>query len=184
MALPPPGNRALAAQCGRIPPCVILTGAETTDRKCPERFSSPAASSGIGKATAQLFAESGWNVAATMRSPQKGGEWARGDRTMCLPLDVTKPESIRKAIDDTLARFGSLNAGYGLVIARAMPNLQKAGAMAPGPEVVARVIYKYKAVTDGSWKLRYAANGALFLALRRLFPESWFRAIVNRAIVR
>jgi len=45
-----------------------------------------------------------------------------------------------------------------------------------------RVIYK--AVTDGSWKLRYPANGALFLALRRLFPESWFRAIVARAVVR
>jgi len=42
----------------------------------------------------------------------------------------------------------------------------------------------YKAVTDNSWKLRYAANGALFLALRRLFPESWFRAIVARAVVR
>jgi NAD(P)-dependent dehydrogenase (short-subunit alcohol dehydrogenase family) len=260
------------------------------------------ASSGIGRATAQLFAEHGWNVAATMRSPDKGGDWAQRETIFCLRLDVTHPDSIRKAIADTLERFGAIeavvnNAGYGLVgpfeastpeqidrqiatnltgamnvvreilphfrkqgrgtivnvssvggrvtfplysayhatkwglegfseglqfelrpqnirvkiiepgpiktdfydrsmdviskpgltaydsfVARAMPNLQKAGATAPGPEVVARVIYK--AVTDGSWKLRYPANGALFLALRRLFPESWFRAIVNRAVVR
>ncbi|MGH9745243.1 MAG: hypothetical protein ACRD59_03935 [Candidatus Acidiferrales bacterium] len=71
---------------------------------------------------------------------------------------------------------------YDEFVAKAMPNMQKAGETAPGPEVVARVIYK--AVTDGSWKLRYAANGALFLALRRLFPESLFRAIVARAVAR
>lgn len=33
------------------------------------------ASTGIGKATAQLFAERGWNVAATMRAPEKAGDW-------------------------------------------------------------------------------------------------------------
>jgi hypothetical protein len=60
--------------------------------------------------------------------------------------------------------------------------MQKAGATAPGPEVVASVIYD--AVTSNSWKLRYSANGAAILALRRLFPESWFRAIINRAVLR
>jgi hypothetical protein len=71
---------------------------------------------------------------------------------------------------------------YDNYVARAMPTLQKANETAPGPEVVARVIYK--AVTDGSWKLRYSANGALFLALRRIFPESIFRSVVARAVVR
>ena len=71
---------------------------------------------------------------------------------------------------------------YDNYVARAMPALQKANETAPGPEVVARVIYK--AVTDGTWKLRYSANGALFLALRRLFPESVFRAVVARAVER
>jgi NAD(P)-dependent dehydrogenase (short-subunit alcohol dehydrogenase family) len=258
------------------------------------------ASSGIGKATALHFTERGWNVAATMRSPEKAAGWPARDGLVLQWLDVTNAESIRTALDETLARFGAIeavvnNAGYGLVgpfegstpeqverqvrtnllgamsvvreilpifrrqgggvianvssvggrvtfplyslyhatkwglegfsealqfelrplnirvkiiepgpiktdfydrsmdlvskpgltaydgyVASAMPNLQKAGETAPGPEVVARVIYK--AVTDGSWKLRYAANGALFLALRRIFPESIFRAVVARAV--
>ncbi len=71
---------------------------------------------------------------------------------------------------------------YDDFVAKAMPNMQRAGETAPGPDVVARVIYK--AVTDDSWKLRYSANGALFLALRRLLPESLFRAIIARAVVR
>jgi NAD(P)-dependent dehydrogenase (short-subunit alcohol dehydrogenase family) len=272
----------------------------------PKTILITGASTGIGKATAQYFVERGWNVAATMRSPEQAGtnplDWPARENLFLARLDVTDPESIRKAIGETLTRFGPIeavvnNAGYGLVgpfeastpeqierqvrtnllgvmnvvreilphfrqqgggtianvssvggrvtfplysayhatkwglegfseglqfelrphnihvkiiepgpiktdfydrsmdvvskpgltaydsfVARAMPNLQKAGATAPGPKVVARVIYK--AVTDGSWKLRYPANGALFLALRRLFPESWFRAIVARAVVR
>ena len=71
---------------------------------------------------------------------------------------------------------------YDNFVNRAMPRMQKAGASAPGPEVVARVIFK--AVTDGSWRLRYAANGAALLALRRLIPESWFRTMMRLAIAR
>jgi NAD(P)-dependent dehydrogenase (short-subunit alcohol dehydrogenase family) len=269
-------------------PTILITGAST----------------GIGRATAQLFAERGWNVAATMRSPEKAAadneHWPVRQNVFLARLDVTEEDSIRAAIRDTLARFGQIdavvnNAGYGLVgpfetstpeqierqlgtnltgamnvtreilpyfrkqgggtivnvssvggritfplyslyhatkwalegfsealqfelkplnirvkiiepgpiktdfydrsmelttqpgitaydnyVARAMPALQKANETAPGPEIVARAIYK--AVTDGSWKLRYPANGALFLTLRRLFPESWFRAIVGRAV--
>jgi NAD(P)-dependent dehydrogenase (short-subunit alcohol dehydrogenase family) len=260
------------------------------------------ASSGIGKATALYFSDRGWNVAATMRAPEKTAGWPRRDGMVLQQLDVTDAESIRTAVSDTLARFGAIeavvnNAGYGLVgpfegatreqierqlatnligvmnvvreilpvfrrqgggvianvssvggrvtfplyslyhatkwglegfsealqfelrpldirvkiiepgpiktdfyhrsmdltsnpgltayddyVARAMPTLQKANDTAPGPEIVARVIYK--AVTDGSWKLRYSANGALFLTLRRLFPENVFRAIIARAVER
>jgi NAD(P)-dependent dehydrogenase (short-subunit alcohol dehydrogenase family) len=264
------------------------------------------ASSGIGKATAQYFAERGWNVAATMRSPEQAAasplDWPARDNLFLARLDVTDPESIRKAIAETLVRFGSIeavvnNAGYGLVgpfecstpeqverqigtnlvgvmnvvreilphfrmqgggtianissvggrltfplysmyhatkwglegfsealqfelrplnirvkiiepgpiktdfydrsmdvmskpgltaydnfVARVMPNMQRAGATAPGPSIVAQVIYK--ALTDNSWKLRYPANGALFLAFRRLLPESMFRAIMARVLLR
>lgn len=237
-----------------------------------------------------------------MRSPENAAGWALSAQTICLRLDVTQPDTIRRTLDETLARFGSIdavvnNAGYGLVgpfesstsaqvdrqiqtnligvmnmvreilpqfrkqgagtivnvssvagrltfplyslyhatkwglegfsealqfelrplnirvkiiepgpiktdfydhsmdlmskpgltayddfVRRALPRMQKAGVTAPGPEVVARVIYK--AVTDGSWRLRYAANGAALLALRRLLPESWFRAMMRQAIAR
>jgi NAD(P)-dependent dehydrogenase (short-subunit alcohol dehydrogenase family) len=286
----------------RIPPDT----AQELRPKMPKTVLITGASSGIGRSTAQYFREHGWNVSATMRTPENAtrnpSDWPVGDDLFLARLDVTDPESIRRAIDETLVRFGSIdavvnNAGYGLVgpfecstpqqidrqiatnlagpmnvireilphfrqqksgtivnvssiggrltfpiyslyhatkwglegfsealqfelrplnirvkiiepgpiktdfyersmdmmskpgltaydkfVARAMPNMQKAGATAPGPRVVARVIFR--AATDNSWKLRYSANGATLLALRRLLPESWFRAIMLRAIMR
>lgn len=73
------------------------------------------ASTGLGRATAQLFAEQGWTVFATMRDPSKASELS-GITT--LPLDVTKADQIRAAALHALAQ-GPVdvlfnNAGYGL----------------------------------------------------------------------
>jgi NAD(P)-dependent dehydrogenase (short-subunit alcohol dehydrogenase family) len=78
------------------------------------------ASSGYGKATAELFLERGWNVVATMRRPDAGIFGARNDRLILLPLDVTNSGSISKAIADATAAFGAIdvlvnNAGIGIV---------------------------------------------------------------------
>jgi NAD(P)-dependent dehydrogenase (short-subunit alcohol dehydrogenase family) len=78
------------------------------------------ASSGIGRATALLFQQQGWNVAATMRTPSKAGELASLPQVICLPLDVTQPESIQAALEQMLQQFGKLdvvinNAGYALL---------------------------------------------------------------------
>lgn len=76
------------------------------------------ASSGIGRATAALFRQRGWNVAATMRSPDSAT--ANVDPALLyLRLDVTDTDSIQGAIAHTLARFGRIdavvnNAGYAL----------------------------------------------------------------------
>jgi NAD(P)-dependent dehydrogenase (short-subunit alcohol dehydrogenase family) len=260
------------------------------------------ASSGIGRSTALYFLERGWNVAATMRSPDKAGDGLKGDRALALRLDVTDGESIQAATEQAFTRFGAVdvlvnNAGYGTVgpfeastpeqvdrqiatnvtglmnvtraflphlrerrsgvivnvasvggritfplyslyhatkwavegfsealiyelepfgirvkiiepgpiktdfydrsldvmskpgltaydefVARAMPALQKAGATAPGPEVVARVIYR--AATDGRRRLRYPANSAGVLMLRRLLPTSLFMGVVKRLVLR
>jgi NAD(P)-dependent dehydrogenase (short-subunit alcohol dehydrogenase family) len=77
-------------------------------------------SSGYGKATAKLFLERGWNVVATMRQPRSDVFNPPGDRLKLLPLDVTNPESINKAIADATAAFGAIdvlvnNAGIGVV---------------------------------------------------------------------
>jgi NAD(P)-dependent dehydrogenase (short-subunit alcohol dehydrogenase family) len=76
-------------------------------------------SSGIGEATAQYFLKRGWRVFATARQPEKLGAWSRTEQVVPLPLDVTKLESARSAIDDALRIAGQLdvlvnNAGVGL----------------------------------------------------------------------
>lgn len=73
------------------------------------------ASTGIGYATAVLFQQNGWNVAATMRSPEKVS-----GLNDTLRLDVTDPDSIEQAITATLQKFSTIdvlinNAGYSLL---------------------------------------------------------------------
>jgi len=55
----------------------------------------------------------GWNVVATMRSPKEL------PGAFVVELDVQKPETIARAVDSSLAKFGAIdvvvnNAGYGL----------------------------------------------------------------------
>jgi NAD(P)-dependent dehydrogenase (short-subunit alcohol dehydrogenase family) len=76
------------------------------------------ASSGIGKATAEYFAERDWNVAATMRKPADGKELAGRANVLVTALDLLDPASIGAAVDAMQERFGGVdallnNAGYG-----------------------------------------------------------------------
>ncbi len=75
-------------------------------------------SSGIGKATAKLFAEKGWTVIATMRSPEKETELTSYQNVFIYPLDVTKPEQISKTVSTVLEKHEVdvlfNNAGYGM----------------------------------------------------------------------
>ena len=71
---------------------------------------------------------------------------------------------------------------YDAYVNRAMPNMNKFGETAPGPEKVAAVIFK--AAADGSGKLRYQVNSAQLLALRRLLPLSLFQRIVRTVVLK
>ncbi len=76
------------------------------------------ASSGIGKASAALFADRGWNVVATMRNPDDGADLAGRDNVFVTALDLLDSDSITAAVAAGLERFGSIdvllnNAGYG-----------------------------------------------------------------------
>ena len=82
------------------------------------------ASSGIGRATALYFQKQGWNVVATMRSPDKetdrADSLAKLDRLICLKLDVIDYQTITEAVAETISRFGAIdvlvnNAGYGML---------------------------------------------------------------------
>jgi short-subunit dehydrogenase len=259
-------------------------------------------SSGIGKTIAAYFQVMGWNVAATMRTPENETELTELENVRCIRLDVANEDSIKIAIDKTIEMFGGIdvivnNAGYGAVgpfeaasneqiqkqfdtnvfglmnVTRAIipyfrskrdgviinvasaggrmswplqslyiatkwavegfseslqfelrpfnikvkiiepgaiktdfwgrsqevilkkdldvyeeyvntvvPNLQKSGANAPEPDVVAKAVYK--AATDASWQLRYQAGSgaAMFMLFRRLLPTRWFNAGVRRSL--
>jgi NAD(P)-dependent dehydrogenase (short-subunit alcohol dehydrogenase family) len=54
-------------------------------------------SSGYGLETARYFLAEGWNVVATMRTPRED-LLPRSERLRVLELDVTKPESIARAV--------------------------------------------------------------------------------------
>lgn len=76
------------------------------------------ASSGIGKATAIHFQQQGWNVIATMRSPEKDTELSKLENVQLEKLDVLDVSSIEQAIKNGIAKFGKIdalvnNAGYG-----------------------------------------------------------------------
>ena len=76
------------------------------------------ASSGIGKATAKLFQEKGWNVVATMRKPEKETELTTLDNVFVTRLDVLDQDSITKAVGLGIEKFSKIdvllnNAGYG-----------------------------------------------------------------------
>ncbi len=76
------------------------------------------ASSGIGFATVNLFQQKGWQVAATMRSPEKLTH--RDPQMLYLRLDVTDHASIQQAVTATVEKFGPIdvlvnNAGYALM---------------------------------------------------------------------
>jgi len=259
-------------------------------------------STGIGKSVAAYFQAMGWNVAATMRTPEKETELTELENIRCIRLDVTDESSIKAAIDETIVAFGGIdvvinNAGYGSIgpfeaasnqqiqqqfdtnvfgimnVTRAIlpyfrskrsgviiniasaggrmtwplyslyhgtkwavegfseslqyelrpfnirvkiiepgsiktdfwgrsqevlvkrgldvyeeyvntvvPNLQKSGAHAPEPDVVASVVYK--AANDNSWQIRYqaGAGAAIFMFLRRVLPTRWFNAAVRRVV--
>ncbi len=75
-------------------------------------------SSGFGKTSAIHFLERGWNVIATMRSPQPG-LFEEQPQLLMLPLDVTDTQSISTAILKGIERFGEIdvvvnNAGIGM----------------------------------------------------------------------
>lgn len=78
------------------------------------------ASSGIGKSTAKYFAENGWNVAATMRNPEKETELTQLDNIKVYEMDVTNVQSIESAYKLILSDFEKIdvllnNAGYCLL---------------------------------------------------------------------
>jgi NAD(P)-dependent dehydrogenase (short-subunit alcohol dehydrogenase family) len=77
------------------------------------------ASRGIGRCTAGLFADRGWNVVASMRDLAMAGDLADRPRVCVTTLDVEDDSSVVTGIEAGLAAFGGIdvvinNAGFGV----------------------------------------------------------------------
>ena len=75
-------------------------------------------SSGFGKLAAKTFDAHGWNVVATMRSPESEIDLANSKTMLVTRLDIRNPDNIDTVVRATIDRFGSIdalvnNAGYG-----------------------------------------------------------------------
>ena len=75
-------------------------------------------SSGLGRATAKLFASKGWKVIASMRDPKKEKELGDISGITLMALDVTDPHEIESVAKQVVGTGGTdvvfNNAGYGL----------------------------------------------------------------------
>jgi NAD(P)-dependent dehydrogenase (short-subunit alcohol dehydrogenase family) len=75
-------------------------------------------SSGLGRATAKLFASKGWKVIASMRDPTREKELGDISGITLMTLDVTAPHEIESVAEQVVASGGVdvvfNNAGYGL----------------------------------------------------------------------
>lgn len=105
-------------------------------------------------------------------------------REFNIRVKIIEPGPIKT---DFYTRSASVTKKEGLTaydnfVARALPNLQRAGETAPDGRIVAEAIYD--AATDDSWKMRYPVNSQAILAARRLLPDALFLPIVRRAIVK
>jgi len=87
------------------------------------------ASSGIGRATAQLLTERGFTVYGTARRPDR----ATPEQFRLLALDVRSDESVRSCVAQVVAKAGRLdvlvnNAGYSLTSAAEETSVEEAKA--------------------------------------------------------
>ena len=66
-------------------------------------------SSGFGKLAAKLFNKNGWNVIATMRSPESETELNELDNVLVVKLDVTNRQSVSEAVSKGIEKFGRID---------------------------------------------------------------------------
>ena len=63
-------------------------------------------STGIGRASVIKFQEAGWNVVATMRSPEKEEELNKLENVLVTKLDVLDQATIDATVQAALDKFG------------------------------------------------------------------------------
>jgi NAD(P)-dependent dehydrogenase (short-subunit alcohol dehydrogenase family) len=133
------------------------------------------AGSGIGKATALAFLQDGWNVVFTGRRQamidealaEAGTDQTRGIAIAC---DVSDPQSVAALFEQTLKRFGRVDALF-----------NNAGQNAPGVPFEDLPYDKWKAVVDTNLTGSFLCAQAAFRVMKSQTPQGG-RIINNGSI--
>jgi len=105
-------------------------------------------------------------------------------RDLNIKVKVIEPGPIRTSFYGRSQDVGEkegLNV-YNRQADKLIENMNKFGESAPDGRIVAEVIYK--AVTDGSSKLRYGINTKGLLALRKVLPDAIFFPLIRMSMLR
>ena len=68
-------------------------------------------SSGLGRATAKMFAAKEWKVIASMRNPDKEKELAKTSGVTLMALDITEPQQIERVVQEVVGS-GGVRCGF------------------------------------------------------------------------
>ncbi|KAF0675360.1 SDR family oxidoreductase [Profundibacterium mesophilum] len=129
------------------------------------------AGSGIGKATAELFAGRGWRVALIGRRAEPLEAVARGAETcLVLPCDVSDPGAVEAAFSRIEDRWGRLDVLF-----------NNAGIAAPAAPIDEIAVADWQAVCDINITGAFLAARAAFGLMRRQEPQGG-RIINNGSI--
>lgn len=143
-------------------------------------------SSGLGKSAAELFAEKGWDVVATMRKPNcdAGVQLSSNPRILVLALDVTQEASITIAVEKTVETYSRLdvlinNAGYGLAgpveLATSEELVRQYNTNLLGPiQLMQKVLPTMRAQSSGTIINVTSIGGRLCLPLNALYHGTKF----------
>ncbi|SEP14852.1 NADP-dependent 3-hydroxy acid dehydrogenase YdfG [Salinihabitans flavidus] len=119
------------------------------------------ASSGIGRATAELFLDKGWQVGLLARRRDALEDVAQGhDGAVILPADVTDPDATARAFDSFAAKAGRLDVLFN--------NAGMFGPSAPPDEVT---VEDFDAVMAVNLRGMFIAARLAFAQMRAQVPQ-------------
>ncbi len=129
------------------------------------------ASSGIGRATARLFLDDGWQVGMLARRADVLTDAAQGyENAIILPADVTCPEQTQQAFETFVDRAGRLDVLF-----------NNAGVFGPSGPIDEIALNDFDAVMDLNLRGMFIAAKLAFAQMRRQSPQGG-RIINNGSI--
>ena len=129
------------------------------------------ASSGIGKATAEIFLDAGWRVGLVARRADRLQAMAEGrDNAIALPGDVTDPQAMEQVFADFVAQTGRLDALF-----------NNAGMFGPSATIDEVPVEAFDEVVAVNLRGMFIAARLAFAQMRRQAPQGG-RIINNGSI--